>query len=77
MAFQVSKSDQSAIRIVTDFKKLNKEIERCHWPTESSGKLLRHIDSQAKNLSQLQLAELVYEVNYRTQGEQDQQCPNS
>jgi len=36
------------VRIVTDFKKLNKEIERPVWPTESSNQLLRHIDPEAK-----------------------------
>ena len=42
-AFPVPKSNWSAVRIVTDFKRLNKKIERCHWPTESSGQLLRQI----------------------------------
>ena len=38
-AFPVPKGDGTSVRIVTDFKKLNQQIERCHWPTESSGQI--------------------------------------
>ena len=47
-AFPVPKSDGKSVRIVTDFKQLNKNIERPNWPTESSGQLLRHIDPGAR-----------------------------
>ena len=54
-AILVPKSDGSAVRIVADFKKLNKEIKRCHWLTESSGQLLRHIVPQVKYFVSLDL----------------------
>ena len=54
-AFPVPKGDGKSVRIVTDFKKLNQEIERCHWPTESSGQLLRHIDPEARYFVSLDL----------------------
>ena len=38
-AFPVLKGDGKSVRIVMDFKKLNKEIERPVWPTESSNQL--------------------------------------
>ena len=47
-AFPVPKGDGKSVRIVTDFKKLKQQIERCHWPTESSGQLLCHIDPNAR-----------------------------
>ena len=36
------------MRIVSDFKELNQNIERPVWPTESSGQLLRHIYVEAR-----------------------------
>ena len=42
-AFPVPKSDPSKVRIVADFRNLNKALKRPHWPTESSGQLLRYI----------------------------------
>ena len=33
---------------MADFRQLNRALKRPHWPTESSGQLLRHIDPQAK-----------------------------
>ena len=47
-AFFVPKSDPTKVRLVADFRQLNKALKRPHWPTESSGQLLRHIDSKAK-----------------------------
>ena len=47
-AFPVVKGDGTSCRIVADFKKLNRYIQRPVWPTESSNQLLRHIDPQAK-----------------------------
>lgn len=47
-AFFVPKSDPSKVRLVADFRQLNKALKRPHWPTESSGQLMRHIDSKAK-----------------------------
>ena len=35
------------MRIVADFKRLNRHIQRPVWPTESSNQLLRHMDHQA------------------------------
>ena len=47
-AFPVLKGDGKSVRIVSDFKELNQNIERPVWPTESSGQLLRHIDPEAR-----------------------------
>ena len=47
-AFPVPKSDPSKVRIVADFRMLNKALKRPHWPTESSGQLLRHIEPDSK-----------------------------
>ena len=47
-AFSVPKGDGTSARIVTDFKKLNRQIKRSKWPIESSGQLLLHIDPHAK-----------------------------
>ena len=44
-AFAVPKNDSSKVRIVMDFRQLNK---RPHWPTESSCQLLRHICPKSK-----------------------------
>ena len=33
---------------MADFRQLNRALKRPHWPTESSGQLLRHIDPKAK-----------------------------
>ena len=60
--FPVPKGDGSTVRIVTDFKKLNNEIERCQWPTESSGQLSRHIDSQAKYFVGLDLTSGYHQI---------------
>ena len=38
-AFPVVKGNGKDVRIVSDFKQLNKAIERPHWPTESSDQL--------------------------------------
>ena len=43
-AFPFPKGDGSAVRIVADFKRLNRHIQRQVWPTKSSNQLLRHID---------------------------------
>lgn len=47
-AFAVPKADPTKVRIVGDFRTLNRSLKRPHWPTESSGQLLRHIDPEAK-----------------------------
>ena len=46
--FPVIKGNGKDIRIVSDFKQLNKAIERPHWPTESSDQLLRNIESDSR-----------------------------
>ena len=61
-AFPVPKGDGKSVRIVTDFKKLNQEIERCHWPTESSGQLLRHIDPEARYFVSLDLTSGYHQI---------------
>ena len=47
-AFPVLKGDGLAMRIVADFKRLNRHIVRPVWPTESSNQLLRLIDPPFK-----------------------------
>ena len=47
-AFAVPKQDSTKVRIVADFRKLNKALKRPHWPTESSNQLLRHICPKPK-----------------------------
>ena len=47
-AFAVPKQDSTKVRLVADFRQLNKALKRPHWPTESSGQLLRHIDPKAR-----------------------------
>ena len=47
-AFPVLKGDGTAVRIVSNFKRLNEAIEQPNWPTESSSQLLRHIDPEAR-----------------------------
>ena len=47
-AFPVQKSDPSKVRIVADFRELNKALVHPNWPTESSNQLLRHIDPKAR-----------------------------
>ena len=46
-AFPVLKGDGKSVRIVSDLKDLNQNIERPVWPTESSNQLLRHINPKA------------------------------
>ena len=48
-AFPVQKSDPSKVRIVADFRELNKALVRPHWPTKSSNQLLHHIDPKARS----------------------------
>ena len=47
-AFPVPKSDPSKVRIVADFRNLNRALKRPHWPTESSTQLLRHIEADSR-----------------------------
>ena len=54
-AFPVIKGNGKDVRIVRDFKTLNKAIERSHWPTESSDQLLRNIESDSKYFVTLDL----------------------
>ena len=42
-AFAVAKNNSSKVRIVADFRQLNKALKRPTWPTESSCQLLRHV----------------------------------
>ena len=55
---------------MTDCKKLNKKIKRCHWPTESSGQLLKHIDPQAKYFVSLDLTSGYHQIKV------DEESPN-
>ena len=61
-AFPVPKGDGKSVRIVKDFKKLNQEIERCHWPTKRSGQLLRHIDPEASYFVSLDLTSGYHQI---------------
>ena len=54
-AFPMIKGNGKDVRIVSDFKTLNKAIERPHWPTESSDQLLRNIESDSKYFVTLDL----------------------
>ena len=47
-AFTVAKNDSSKVRIVADFRQLNKALKHPHWPTESSCQLLRHVCPKSK-----------------------------
>ena len=48
-AFPVQKnSDPTKVRIVGDFRGLNRVLLKLYWHTESSNQLLRHIDPNAK-----------------------------
>ena len=47
-AFAVPKGTPGKVRIVADFRNLNKALKRPVWPTESSGQLLRHIDPDSR-----------------------------
>ena len=47
-AFPVPKGDGKSVRIVADFKHLNKQLLRPCWPTESATQLIRHIDPEAR-----------------------------
>ena len=49
-AFPVVKGNGKDVRIVSDFKQLNKAIECPNWPTESSDQLLRNIESDSRNV---------------------------
>ena len=54
-AFPVLKGSGDGVRIVADFMKLNKTIERPTWPTKSSSQLLRHISPNSKYFVSLYL----------------------
>ena len=41
-AFPVHKGNGTSVCIVSDFKKLNRQIKHPNWPTESSDQLLLH-----------------------------------
>ena len=55
-AFPVPKGDGTSVRIVADFKRLNRNIQRPVWSTESSNQLLRHIDAGARFFATMDLA---------------------
>ena len=61
-AFPVVKRNRKEVRIVSDFKQLNKVIERPHWPTESSDQLLRNIESDSRFLVTLDLTRGYHQV---------------
>ena len=61
MAFLVVKGNKD-VRIVSDFKQLNKAIERPHRPTESSDQLLRNIESDSKYFVTLDLTSGYHQV---------------
>ena len=56
------KGSGDGVRIVADFKKLNKAIERPIWPTESSSQHLRHISPSSKYFISLNLTSGYYQV---------------
>ena len=61
-AFPVIKGNGKEVRIVSDFKQLNKAIERPHWPTESSDQLLRNIESDSRFFVTLDLTSGYHQV---------------
>ena len=61
-AFPVIKGNGKDVRIVSDFKTLNRAIERPHWPTESSDQLLRNIVSDSKYFVTLDLTSGYHQV---------------
>ena len=56
------KGNGKDVRIVSDFKQLNKAIQRPHWPTESSDQLLRNIESDSKYFVTLDLTSGYHQV---------------
>ena len=58
-AFPFPTGKRSADRIVTHSKK---KIDRCDWPTESTGQLLRHIDPQARYFISIDLTYGYYQA---------------
>ena len=61
-AFPVIKGNGKDVRKVSDFKQLNKAIERPHWPTESSDQLLRNIESDSRFFVTLDLTSGYHQV---------------
>ena len=61
-AFLIPKGDGSAVRIVADFKRLNRHIQRPVWPTENSNQLLRHIDPQARFFATMDLTSGYHQI---------------
>ena len=61
-AFPVVKGNGKDVRIVSDFKQLNKAIERPHWTTESSDQLLRNIESDSRFFVTLDLTSGYHQV---------------
>ena len=61
-AFPVVKGDGTSCRIVADFKKLNRYIQRPVWPTESANQLLRHIDPRAKYFATMDLTSGYHQI---------------
>ena len=56
------KGDGTSCRIVADFKKLNRYIQRPVWPTESANQLLRHIDPKAKFFATMDLTSRYHQI---------------
>ena len=58
-AFLVLKGNGKDMRIVSDFKRLNKVIEGPSWPTESSSQLLRNFEADSRFLVTLDLTQVI------------------
>ena len=54
-AFPVHKGNGTSVCIVSDSKKLNRQIKHPNWPTESSDQLLLHIDPRARHFFSMDL----------------------
>ena len=60
--FPVPNGDGTSVRIVSDFKRLNRHMKSHNWPTESSGQLLRHIDPRAKYFVSMDLTSGYHQI---------------
>ena len=61
-AFPVLKGNRKEVRIVSDFKTLNKAIEQPFWPTESSSQLIRNIEPDSRFFVTLDLTSGYHQV---------------
>ena len=60
--FPVLKDNRKEVRTVSDFKTLNKAIERPSWPTESYLQLLRNIEPDSRFFVTLDLTSGYHQV---------------